>query len=195
MYETVCKSLSTTRPGSSPSLPTLPAEGRPRYTSYSCADLISFFAKKMMLNRFLDQMDLAKHFKFPVVLQDQSHPEAPPSDGGDGDGDVMSSGAENDDKDSEEERKEWLGATVEFLVSGQPFQVYKQRLREWLHPPFLAHASKQNGILQEPVFALSLPLLVDKILRNLPLPVREPRVCAGKVRVYWTPVRCIAESI
>jgi hypothetical protein len=228
--------------------------------------------KNMMLNRFLSQMDSAE--------QHWDNSKASHSD--DGDGNVMSSGDENDDEDSEEERTEKLEATVKFLVSGQPFQVYKQRLHEWLYPTLRAHARKQDdatntssspedvvfetgltvpnenwdvltggeasirytengtnqtndhtlsgtketappippgerdnpshhelleeslGIvvasqqkttLQYPMFASSLPLLVDTILRHLPLPILEPTVSVGKVRVYWTPVRCSVQLV
>jgi hypothetical protein len=54
---------------------------------------------------------------------------------------------------------------------------------------------QQKYTLQDPIFALSLPLLVDKILRYLPLPILEPIVSPGKVRVYWTPVCCSVQSV
>jgi hypothetical protein len=233
--------------------------------------------KSMMLNRFLSQMDSAEQLVFSQVPQDQNYPEASPSD----DSDTSSHSDENDDEDLEEERTEKLKATVKFLVSGQPFQVYKQRLYEWLHPPLLAHASKQDnaantgsspedtvfvagltapteksdvfpagdalirytedeihktddytlsrikdtvpsilsgdrydpshyeslekslGIvvasqqevtLHDSIFASSLPLLVDKILRHVPCTTLEPTVSTGKVRVYWTLVRYNVQS-
>ena len=150
-----------------------------------------------MLKRFLDQMDSAEQIEYPAILQDRDRSKALlTGDGdGDGDGDVMSSGGENDDQNSEEERVEKLETKLTFLVSGRPFQVYKQRLLEWLYPPLTAHASSQNGIPQDPVFALSLPLLVDKILGNLAFPMVEPRVSTGKVRVHWTSVRCSIQSV
>jgi hypothetical protein len=49
--------------------------------------------------------------------------------------------------------------------------------------------------IKDTMFSLSLPLLVDKILRHLPLPALEPTVSAGKCRVYWTPVRCSVQSV
>jgi curved DNA-binding protein CbpA len=62
-------------------------------------------------------------------------------------------------------------------------------------PHSTAIVLQQKTTLQDPIFALSLPLLVDKILRHLPLPILEPIVSPGKVRVYWTPVCCSVPSI
>ena len=228
--------------------------------------------KKTMLNRFLDNMDSAEQsggFDMTQVLPKYEN-----------DNDDATGSDDEGDKDFEEHGIETLEATVKFLVSGPPFQVYKQRLREWLHPPLLAHVSKQYGAqhtgfspkdiasvseltnptdttnvlttgdtsfhhgdhhcnragcrlsevqeaassilpaekdesghflslkklqgintslqaehtTHDPVFSLSLPLLVDKILQKLPLPVMEPAVPRGMVRVYWDSVRCNAQS-
>jgi len=226
--------------------------------------------KKTMLNRFLDNMDSAEQSGVFDMMQVLPKYED--------DGDAVGSDDEGD-KDFEEHGIETLEATVKFLVSGPPFQVYKQRLREWLHPPLLTHGSKQDGAphtgflskntfsvpeltnptdatnvliagdtcfhhtdrhfnragctlpdvqeaapstlagekdesdhflslkkrqgintslqpehtTHDPVFSLSLPLLVDKILQKLPLPVTEPAVPRGMVRVYWDSVRCNAQ--
>jgi hypothetical protein len=56
-------------------------------------------------------------------------------------------------------------------------------------------ALQRKTTIKDTMFLLSLPLLVDKILRYLPLPVLEPTVSAGKYRVYWTPVRCSLQSV
>ena len=193
-YQTLRKRLSVKRTSSFPSLHSLPADARPCYTADSYADSISSYVRRMMLNQLFEQMDSSEQIGGPAVLQDQDHSEALPVGDGDDDGDVMSSGDENNDENPEEERVEKLETTVTILVSGRPFQVYKQRLLEWLNPPLTAHASRQNGIPQDPVFALSLPLLVDKFLENLAFAMVEPRVSTGKVRVYWTPVRSSIQS-
>lgn len=54
--------------------------------------------------------------------------------------------------------------------------------------------SRKNHTLPEPIFALSLPLLVDRIMQYLPLPTSEPEVSPGKVRVHWTSVCSIQSS-
>jgi hypothetical protein len=98
--------------------------------------------KRMMLNRFLNEAHSTEQFGIS---------ETPPVQSRDGDhsrDDGHSSDDEHDEdfgEDIEESGMETLEATVKFLVSGQPFQVYKQRLNNWLYPPLLALESKQDG--------------------------------------------------
>jgi hypothetical protein len=98
--------------------------------------------KRMMLNRFLNEAHSTEQFG---IL------ETPPVQSRDGDhsrDDGHSSDDEHDEdfgEDIKESGTETLEATVKFLVSGQPFQVYKQRLHDWLYPPLLALESKQDG--------------------------------------------------
>lgn len=47
---------------------------------------------------------------------------------------------------------------------------------------------QSKTIIHDPVLSLSLPLLVDKILRKLNFPVLVPVVGEGRTRVYWTSV-------
>lgn len=236
--------------------------------------------KKLMLNRFLDQMDSTEQSGFLEPSQDRDYQDAPPSD--DDDSDITSSDDENDGDHFEGKETEKLEATVNFLVSGQPFQLYKRRLHEWLHPPSVAHASKQDDAVNtgssseniisvsrltvpvenvdaltvsdklvrhigdetdeaddftlsrstdttlpipsgesdspsqhksskksqgiavvsqqkdnqwDSIFALSLPLLVDRMMRHLPFPSPEPKVSTGKFRIRWKLVRCGLRSL
>lgn len=50
----------------------------------------------------------------------------------------------------------------------------------------LRSVAAPNGL--EPIFSLSLPLLVDKILWCFPFPNLQPAVPAGQTRVHWTSV-------
>lgn len=225
--------------------------------------------KETMLNRFLNEMDSAQQFENSETPQASYRNDRDSSDN-------------EDDEEFEESGMEALEATIQFLLSGQPFQVYKRRLNEWLHPPLPVNASTQDdpektgfsstdiafvpelavsaestnvlfvdhGFFQhtehnldraegynlpgtkstvtpilsnegdvsnrykslesyqslaapaqsktnihDPVLSLSLPLLVDKILRNLNFPVLEPGVREGRTRVYWTSVRCNVQSL
>lgn len=54
----------------------------------------------------------------------------------------------------------------------------------------LAAEAQPEHLVYDPVFSLSLPLLVEKILRSFSFPVLEPPVREGRTRVYWTSVRC-----
>lgn len=92
-------------------------------------------AEKMMLDRFLHDMDDAiQHKSVEHTLADPLQVERVPACGGDSD----TTSDTDPDLDRETNDSPELGtleATVDFIVTGEPFQIYKQRLREWLKPP------------------------------------------------------------
>lgn len=91
--------------------------------------------KKMMLERYLYDIDhsIQPGDSDPAPEGDDSPVEADDTFSFSGDSDDMVD--EGFDEENEQPGREKLKATVGFIVSGEPFQAYKQRLYEWLQYP------------------------------------------------------------
>jgi hypothetical protein len=84
---------------------------------------------------------------------------------------------DNDEYEADNSTLSKLKATAEFLTTGRPFDVYKERVRTFLHPtleeatlPENVVALRSDSVETNSSFPPSLPLFVDMILRRLPLP-------------------------